>query len=172
MLLLLVPTLNFKTFYKKTQKHDYTIPWHMEVNVSLRPVHEHPRELFQQNLENQTLAQPMFMKKCIVPFMLITRSTSNKKKTIFLQFNHSNTNIIGVQRSRMAGTLLWQTQNPNMSQVYKNLQTLPAKNNFSFSVTIFWNWGGWFLAFSAVTLCLVILLVSLFIKSFENLGSL
>ena len=63
------------------------------------------------------------------------------------------TNIIGVQRRRMAGTLLWPTKNPNMSQVYQNLQTLPAKNNFSFSVTIFWNWGGWFLAiFSSHTL--------------------
>ena len=49
--------------------------------------------------------------------MLITRSTSNKKKTIFLQFNHSNVTIKGVQRSRMAGTLLWPTLNPNMSQV-------------------------------------------------------
>ena len=34
----------------------------MEVNVSLRPVHEYPQELFQQNLENQKLVQPVYMK--------------------------------------------------------------------------------------------------------------
>lgn len=37
----------------------------MEVNVSLRPVHEYPQELFQQNLENQKLVQPVSMKKTL-----------------------------------------------------------------------------------------------------------
>ena len=129
----------------------------MEVNVSLTPVHEHPQELFQQNLENQKLVWPVLMKKYIVPSMLITRSASNKKKSIFLRFNHSNVTIKEVQRSRMAGTLLWPTLNPNMSQVYKNLHTLSAKNNLhvAFVSQLFQNWGGWFLAlFSSHTLFL------------------
>ena len=39
----------------------------MEVNVSLKPAHERPQELFQQNLENQKLheVQPVFMKKLL-----------------------------------------------------------------------------------------------------------
>jgi len=72
----------------------------MEVNVSLRPVHEHPQEPFQQNLENQKLVRPVFMKK-YPPCWLQEATQTRKKKTIFLQFNHPNITIIGVQRRRM-----------------------------------------------------------------------